>query len=149
MIWLTFADVTKRYVSTQAEMALLLLESKRWQRVSLEPLLVPRQKLLGCIRWFGCGCECQSGKCSCLGRWCDNRNQCNSSDFRFCRNRCKRTDHANFGGANVSSGDQVSVGSVGYERQIKMYPGAVGTSSTDAINGRSIVFSRGDIAETN
>ncbi|TNG94228.1 hypothetical protein FHQ28_05010 [Pasteurellaceae bacterium USgator11] len=47
--------------------------------------------------------------------------------------------YSNFGGANVSAGDQVSVGKVGYERQIKnVAPGEVSASSTDAINGSQL-----------
>ena len=43
------------------------------------------------------------------------------------------------GGANIKPGDQVSVGSAGYERQIKhVAPGAINATSTDAINGSQL-----------
>ncbi|QEY25471.1 YadA-like family protein [Neisseria zalophi] len=43
------------------------------------------------------------------------------------------------GGARVGEGDQVSVGSAGYERQIKnVAPGAINKNSTDAINGSQL-----------
>ena len=43
------------------------------------------------------------------------------------------------GGANIKPGDQVSVGSAGYERQIKhVAPGAINANSTDAINGSQL-----------
>lgn len=43
------------------------------------------------------------------------------------------------GGARIQGGDQVSVGSVGYERQIKhVAPGAINADSTDAINGSQL-----------
>ena len=43
------------------------------------------------------------------------------------------------GGNNIVAGDQVSVGNVGFERQIKhVAPGAVTAASTDAINGSQL-----------
>ncbi len=43
------------------------------------------------------------------------------------------------GGANIKPGDQVSVGSAGYERQIKhVAPGEISKTSTDAINGSQL-----------
>ncbi|OAM24962.1 hypothetical protein A7P89_00740 [Eikenella corrodens] len=43
------------------------------------------------------------------------------------------------GSANVTVGDQVSIGSAGFERQIKhVAPGAINATSTDAINGSQL-----------
>ena len=43
------------------------------------------------------------------------------------------------GGNNVTSGDQVSFGSSGYERQLKnVAPGEISSTSTDAINGSQL-----------
>lgn len=43
------------------------------------------------------------------------------------------------GGANILTGDQVSVGAVGFERQIKnVAAGAISAGSTDAINGSQL-----------
>ena len=43
------------------------------------------------------------------------------------------------GSANVTAGDQVSIGSAGFERQIKhVAPGAINAASTDAINGSQL-----------
>mgnify|MGYP000931263846 CR=1 FL=1 len=45
------------------------------------------------------------------------------------------------GSGKVVSGDQVSVGSAGYERQIKhVAPGAITDTSTDAINGSQLFY---------
>ena len=45
------------------------------------------------------------------------------------------------GSSNIAAGDQVSIGSVGNERQIKhVAPGAIDASSTDAINGSQLFY---------
>ncbi|WP_153708237.1 YadA-like family protein [Eikenella corrodens] len=45
------------------------------------------------------------------------------------------------GGKNITAGDQVSVGSAGFERQIKhVAPGAINATSTDAINGSQLFY---------
>ncbi|OFN57392.1 ESPR-type extended signal peptide-containing protein, partial [Eikenella sp. HMSC061C02] len=45
------------------------------------------------------------------------------------------------GSANVTAGDQVSIGSAGFERQIKhVAPGAITATSTDAINGSQLFY---------
>lgn len=56
------------------------------------------------------------------------------------------------GDDNVNAGDQVSVGSVGYERQIKnVAPGAISSTSTDAINGSQLYATQdviGNVADS-
>ncbi|OPH34228.1 ESPR-type extended signal peptide-containing protein, partial [Moraxella atlantae] len=61
--------------------------------------------------------------------------------------------YGNFAGsASVDPGDQVSVGSTGYERQIKnVAPGAITASSTDAINGSQLYLTQqalGNVAKS-
>ncbi|WP_395144103.1 YadA-like family protein [Moraxella atlantae] len=56
------------------------------------------------------------------------------------------------GGGDVTAGDQVSVGSTGYERQIKnVAPGAITAASTDAINGSQLYITNnviGNVAKS-
>ena len=51
----------------------------------------------------------------------------------------KGVTYSGFSGANATAGDQVSIGAVGYERQLKnVAPGAITATSTDAINGSQL-----------
>ena len=51
----------------------------------------------------------------------------------------KGVTYSGFSGANATAGDQVSIGSVGYERQLKnVAPGEISATSTDAINGSQL-----------
>ncbi len=51
----------------------------------------------------------------------------------------KGVTYLGFSGANATAGDQVSIGAVGYERQLKnVAPGAITATSTDAINGSQL-----------
>ena len=51
------------------------------------------------------------------------------------------TGNAFAGGRAIEAGDQVSIGTAGYERQIKhVAPGEINSSSTDAINGSQLYY---------
>ena len=135
-----FADVTKRYVSTQAGNGAVAIGVQAVATGELGTAFGTKAKALGVASvGLGVGANASLENAVALGAGATTVTNATAVTSASVGTGASALTYANFGGANVSSGDQVSVGSVGYERQIKnVAPGAVSTSSTDAINGSQL-----------